>query len=161
MINEVKSKLIANDEELKQLLEVHLGKPKQVEKIFQLIKNHYENGRLKKSAFNIWAFLGGLFYFLYRKMYYTAGIIFVIMFISTFINVSSSAISAGMSAGCAFAALPLYLEKFFRDAEKSGYGQRPLEEVKQEMAKKGGYNNWAILLLFLVTAIIVFAEVYA
>ncbi|MFV0626766.1 MAG: DUF2628 domain-containing protein [Alphaproteobacteria bacterium] len=157
--NKVREQLISNDDELRQLLEVHLGKPKQVEKHFKAIKNNYKNGKVMSGLFNVWAFFGGMFYFIYRKMYFIALAIFVATFFFEYIPLPPKYVNIAFSAFCAVTAFPFYTEKFFKDAEKSGYGQSNFEEVKEKMAKLGGVNNWAIL-LFILAIILVFLGSY-
>lgn len=149
MTNNTREKLISNDEELKQLLEVHLGKNKQVEKIFKIIKNNYKDGKVTKSFFNSWAFFGSIFYFLYKKMYIVAGFLLVAIVASEFFNIGSGAVSAAIGGACGAGAIPLYINKFFKDAEKSGYGHKEFSEVKKNMAKIGGVNHWVIPLYFI------------
>lgn len=151
MDNQKIQKLVDDDEDLRKLLEAHLGKPQKVELFYNIIKNKTVDGKFKKSAFSWWGFLGGAFYFFYRKIYLYAFIIIGAGILSEIFSIGSSAINGAIGIACAMSAIPSYVQKFFKDAIKSGYGDDSIANVEDKMKKFGGYNNWAIYLCIVLT----------
>lgn len=170
MKKEFVKKLMGNEDELKQLLGLHLGKSDKVEFFYRTIKKIVVDGEIKKSAFSGWAFFGGAFYFLYRKMY-----IYGLMFIAaafipemlSLLNIEAinlevveNGVTMGIAVACGMTAMPTYINKFFDDAVKAGYGIKDFEDVKDEMEKLGGYNIWAIYLYFAVMILLILSVAY-
>ncbi len=132
-----------SSQDLDILLEAHLQKPEKVAIYKPRVMANMVNGvAVFKATWSWWAFFSTWAFFLYRKMYVEAGIIFLISIVSSFIPFMFFIIMifSGMSA------FYFYTKKFLKDLQIAEYGEKPLDEVCEKLKVLGGYNSWVIWL---------------
>lgn len=127
--------------DLDVLLEAHLQKPEKVAVYKPRVEANMVNGvAVFKATWSWWAFFATWAYFLYRKMYIEAGVLFILNVISSFIPgfFFIIMIFSGVSA------FYFYTKKFLRDLQIAEYGSRPIDEVCEKLKVLGGYNSWVV-----------------
>lgn len=128
--------------DLESLLEVHLQKPEKVFVYKPNVKSNMVNDRVVfKPTWSWWAFFGGWLFFLYRKMYVTAAIFFLLGFVAAVIPFGNVLlmIATGITG------FYFYTQKFYNDLEIAEYNERPIEDVKQTLQYLGGYHSWVVV----------------
>jgi len=145
------------DEELNELLESHLQKQEKVSVFEPRVKANMVNGiPVFKATWSWWAFFGTWAFFLYRKMYLIAGIFFILTaIVNTVIPILALVVPiiAGISG------FFLYTKKFNDDLQIAGYGEKSLDEVKQQLQNLGGYNQWVIWVSIVIYILMIFGFV--
>jgi len=145
------------ENELEELLEAHLQKADKVNIYAPRVKANMVNGvPVFKATWSWWAFLGGWAFFVYRKMYLVAvaflvasivGGVFPLLMVLVFII-------SGVSG------FYFYTKKFSTDLAIAGYGEKPLNEVKESLKNLGGYNSWIIWVVVVLNILLVIAIYY-
>ncbi|MDR2137787.1 MAG: DUF2628 domain-containing protein [Synergistaceae bacterium] len=138
---------------VRQLLAAHLQTPEKVSIYGAALDKCLVNGRVVFAAtWSWWAWIGGAFYFFYRKMY-TPGLVLLgvslllIVVPIPFVGLITWIISA-------VTAKYFYCKKFQQDLEISGYPDKPRDDVLRNLNRLGGYNTWAVVLGVIVNFIL-------
>ncbi len=126
-------------ENLKEFLSAHLQKESKVYIYLARVEDLLvDNKPIFNLTWSWWAFFMTWAFFLYRKMYLTALIFFILSI--GFATVPFGGLFLSIIAGAT--AFYFYTIKFHNDLEKCDYRNRSIEEVKKDLIKLGGYHSW-------------------
>ncbi|MDA3078145.1 DUF2628 domain-containing protein [Campylobacter sp. JMF_06 NA1] len=137
---------------LREKLALYIKTPNKIELYAKDCEKFFAAGKGEKlefdNTFSLWAFFGTIFFLVYRKIYWLAGLIFAVNFLLTIIfpNLDKSidrAISMGISMLCAMLGRYLVCKRFLKFLEMQD------DEI---LAKKGGVNylGYVLFVLFMV-----------
>jgi hypothetical protein len=130
-------------DEVRSLLDVHLKAPGKAPVYYDALSKCLINDHVVFTAtWSWWAFLGGPWYFFYRKMYKPALITLAIGFLLFFVPIPFAGFIVCVAS--AVTAKYLYCKKFVKDLEIAGYPEKPASEISRSLGALGGYNSWAI-----------------
>ncbi|MBP3224265.1 MAG: DUF2628 domain-containing protein [Campylobacter sp.] len=141
------AKEVFNDPKLlREKLALYIQTPKKVELYAKDCENFFVAGKGEKlefaNVFSWWGFFGNIFFLVYRKIYWLAGVIFVCNFLINIIfpdldTRADRAIATGTSALCAIFGRYLVCKRFLKFLEMQD------DEI---LVKKGGVNYFAYVL---------------
>ncbi|GHV51687.1 hypothetical protein FACS1894216_06320 [Synergistales bacterium] len=147
-------------DEVRSLLEIHLKTPGKVSVYYDALSKCLINGHVVFTAmWSWWAFIGGPWYFFYRKMYKPGLIMLGISILLCFVPIPFG--SAIICVAAAIMAKYLYCKKFVSDLEIAGYPEKSGSEISRSLGVLGGYNSWAIWAGVIVNIIILLAALAA
>ncbi len=157
-------KRMRESNDVRSLLLTHLGTSDKVDIYYDALRKCIEGSRLVFTAtWSWWAFIGGAFYFFYRKMTKTGLFLLIPTVVLWFVPIPL--VGLLVNIGCGVTAKYLYCKKFIGDLDIAGYPDRPAEEMHRSLARLGGYNSWAIWVavlcyaLSLIVAIVILGTV--
>ncbi len=135
------------ENELDEILKAHLQKDDKVDIYKPRVLANIVNGFVNfKATWSWWAFFGTWGFFLYRKMYLPAVIIFLLSFLGGWLALMLMTIS-GVSA------FSLYTKKLEKDLQIAGYNQREFSQVLETLKNLGGYHSWVIWLVVILNVL--------
>jgi hypothetical protein len=140
-----------------RMLEAFVGKPDQPEKglwYATAFSKYNVNGvDVMKWAWSWWAFMGGIFFLLYRKAYAAAGGLFLISLVSGIIPFGGLIVWVLTGGFSTYFVYKVYKTKKLEiEAVQSDENQRIA--MMQEL---GGYNQWVIWVAVIINVIVLIA----
>jgi len=145
-------KVLESKDDAEKLLAAYVSDERTFPSYLKIMEKSYREGAL---CFNAVAFLLGMVYFVYNKLYLSGFVIFLIGVVlpyvlpaNTFFMVS---IVMSVIVGAVFS--KLYFMRFFRIVRKAGYGELPFDEVLSRVKENGGKDNAAYVIFGVMLAI--------
>lgn len=140
-----------------RMLEAFVGKPDEPEKglwYANTFAKYNVNGvDVMKWAWSWWAFMGGIFFLLYRKAYAAAGGLFLISLVSGIIPFGGMIVWVLTGGFSSYFVYKVYKTKKLEiEAAQNDEGQRIA--MMQEL---GGYNQWVIWVAVILNIIVLIA----
>ncbi len=125
-----------------KMIEAYIDKPEVTEWYVDTFKHFNVNGiDVMRWKWSWWAFFGNVFYFLYRKCYLAATLLFIAFFFSGIFPLIGLIILLILNGGYA----PYFVYKNYKEKRLEIEAQIEDEEERIEMMRVvGGYNDWAI-----------------
>ena len=153
-MTEYAKSVFSNPNLLREKLALYIKTPSKVELYAKDCEKFFAAGKGEKlefaNAFSGWGFFGNIFFLVYRKIYWLAGVIFACNFLISIIfpdldTSADRAIATGTSALCGIFGRYLVCKRFLKFLEMQD------DEI---LIKKGGVNYFAYVLiaLFLLLA---------
>ncbi len=141
------------DNDLDEILRTHLQKDEKVDIYKPRVLANIVNGVVNfKATWSWWAFFGTWGFFLYRKMYLAAVIIFLLSFSGFgFILMILSGVTA----------FYFYTKKLEKDLQIAGYNQREFSQVLESLKNLGGYHSWVIWLAVIFNVIFLLSFIFS
>lgn len=125
------------------------------EAIFEEIMNDEGLGKCKPK-FNLWGFLFGWFYLLYRHAYVEAVAVLIVSLMVGYFYLPGMVVINSLIGG--FCYYFLYLNKFSMDVDRCGGVSFPDMECLKNKAKT---NKWAVVFAVVLILILIWPVVYA
>ena len=151
-------KVLDSRDDAEKLLAAYVGDEKMLPVYSRIMDKNCRSGAV---CFNVTAFLLGMVYFVYNKLYLSGFVIFLAGVILPYILPPNTFFMVSVALSLIVGALffKLYFMRFFRIVRRSGYGELPFDEVLARVKKDGGKDN-AAYVIFAVMLAITAAKMY-
>jgi len=132
-------------------IKAYINKPQSQQYYIDAFEKYTTNG-IDQFRWNWswWAFGGGIFFLLYRKLYLEAAVFAVITFLSSFVPIASLIIWV-ISGGT----LTYFVYQRYNKI-KTQVEENIDDPIKQQesLIELGGYNNWALWIAVIINALV-------
>ncbi len=151
-------KVLDNRNDAEKVLAAYVSDERVFPSYLKIMEKNCREGAL---CFNALAFLLGMVYFVYNKLYLSGFIIFLAGVVLPYVLPGSAFLIVSIVMSVIVGAIfpNLYFMRFFRVVRKAGYGELPLEEVISKVKKDGGTDN-AAYVIFAAMVIITLIKMY-